>query len=426
MRMGGRVAAAIEILETIRRQNRPASQALHDWGTSHRFAGSGDRAAIGNLVYDSLRKYSSQAWRMDNDTANANIYATLLGQWNYSPEELNAIFVDDRFAPAPPESSWIGAWQTRNIRQAPGHVQAEIPAWCQHSFEQSLGESWIEEAAALAERPPLDLRVNSLKATREKVLKPLARYNAKPLDLLLHGIRIAPGERGARLPNVQAEAGYQKGWFEIQDAGSQLAAMLAGVKPGEQVLDYCAGAGGKTLAMSAAMENKGQIHAYDSEAVRLAPIHDRLKRAGARNVQVHRPDALLNDLAGKMDCVFVDAPCTGSGTWRRRPDAKWRLGENNLADRILQQDAVLANAARYVRPGGRLIYVTCSLLPEENTSRITAFLENNPDFTCAPFEHHLHVLCDNTHIRNISQAMLLMSPAKTGTDGFFAASMTKL
>ncbi|MEC9342421.1 MAG: RsmB/NOP family class I SAM-dependent RNA methyltransferase, partial [Pseudomonadota bacterium] len=314
MRLGGRASAAIEVLQDMEVRHRPASVALRDWGLSHRFAGAGDRAAIGNLVYDSLRRQASQAWRMDDGTPASIVAATLIGQWGHSPAELAAAFEGDRHAPAPLAPERMEAWQARDLAAAPEHVQGDVPPWCVPQLEAAFGTFWLPEAAALGDRPPLDLRVNTLKSNREKVARQLSRFGAEPTPHAPCGLRIAPGARAARLPNVQAEAGYQKGWFEIQDEGSQLAALASGAKPGEQVLDLCAGAGGKTLALSAMMENRGQVHAHDSDRTRLAPIHERLKRAGVRNAQVHASDADLSALAGRMDCVLVDAPCTGSGT----------------------------------------------------------------------------------------------------------------
>lgn len=425
MRLGGRMQAAIEVLSDLETRRRPASQALKDWGLSHRFAGSGDRAAIGNLVYDSLRKKASQSWRMNDDSPAALVHATLFGQWEFTPEQLTETLKEDRFAPEPITLAQISAWLDRNLTDAADHVRADIPQWCAPAFETVFGNDWVAQGVALAERPPLDLRANSLKAGREKVLKQLSRFKPRPSRFAPDGIRIPPGSGDARLPNVQAEAGYQKGWFEIQDEGSQLAALLAGAKPGEQVLDFCAGAGGKTLSLSAAMENRGQIHAYDADRNRLAPIHERIKRAGTRNAQVHNSGSDLSALVEKMDCVLVDAPCSGSGTWRRRPDAKWRLSEANLAERIAEQDAVLADAARFVAPGGRLIYVTCSLLPVENAERITRFLETNPQFQPVAAQDCLPALRADANLLSTDGSMLQLSPRATGTDGFFIATLMR-
>ncbi len=216
----------------------------------------------------------------------------------------------------------------------------------------------------------MDLRVNTLKSTREKVLRQLGRPDANPTHIARNGIRIESNKPFARQPNVQAEESFQKGRFEIQDEGSQIVGDLIFARPGESILDYCAGGVRKTLALAASMENKGQIHAYDSDKSRLAPIHDRLKRAGTRNVQTHAPNLDMSDLVGKMDKVVIDAPCTGSGTWCRRPDAKWRFDEKNLETRLQQQEEVLSEAAPFVKPGGHLVYITCSIFPEENENQV--------------------------------------------------------
>ena len=425
MRLGGRIQAAIEVLDDIAQRNRPASMALKDWGLSYRFAGGGDRSAIGNLVYDSLRRRASQAWRMDDDGSHSLVFATLAAQWGMTPDEIAGMLDGDRFAPPLPAVGRWQAWQERDLAMAPDHVRADIPQWCSGELEALLGEDWVAEAAALSARPPLDLRVNTLKSNRNKMLKQLAHTGAVAADCAPDGIRIAAGARDSRLPNVQAEAGYQKGWFEIQDEGSQIAAWLSRAMPGEQVLDYCAGGGGKTLAMAAMMENRGQIHAHDSDRNRLAPIHERIRRAGIRNVQVLVPGADHSALEGKMDCVLVDAPCTGSGTWRRRPDSKWRLSAENLGERMGEQDQVLAGAARFVRPGGRLIYVTCSILASENTRRAEAFAAANPGFGPLPLAAAMGQLCKNAQFTAVSDTMVVLSPLKSGTDGFFIAGFQR-
>jgi 16S rRNA (cytosine967-C5)-methyltransferase len=204
---------------------------------------------------------------------------------------------------------------------------------------------------------------------------------------------------------------------------------MVGAKPGEHVLDLCAGAGGKALALSAAMANKGQILATDSDRTRLAPIFERLKRAGTRNVQVREAGASLDDLAGRMDAVLIDAPCTGTGVWRRRPDAKWRLSERALSDRLAEQSALLSPAARYVKPGGRLVYVTCSLLPEENQDQVGAFLSASPAFRArSPADVAAGAGLSPAFadaVRSLPEGVIL-SPARTGTDGFFVAVMERI
>ncbi|MDQ0455350.1 RsmB/NOP family class I SAM-dependent RNA methyltransferase [Rhizobium paknamense] len=426
MRLGGRLSGAIDILADIETRRRPVADALKDWGLSHRFAGSGDRAAIGNIVYDALRMKLSHAFLLDDDSPAALAYGVLLRQWGYTPEALAAALEGDSFAPEPLGEARLAAFSSRSLADAPLFVQGDVPDWVEPSLEAAFGAGWLKEAQALCERPSLDLRANTLKSTRDKVIKALERSGAEPAPIAPNGIRIAPGEGPSRLPNVTAELAFQKGWFEVQDEGSQLVADLVEAGEGEQVLDFCAGGGGKTLAMAAAMNNKGQVHAFDADRKRLAPIIERLKRAGTHNVQVHdRPEA-LQKLEGRMDKVLVDAPCTGTGTWRRRPDTKWRLTPRNLQERIDQQAEALADAARHVRPGGELIYVTCSILPEENQNQIAAFVARHPEFSAVPLMPRWQARFGTAHKPVESETGgLTLSPGLTGTDGFFCARLQR-
>ncbi len=425
MRLGGRLAAAMEVLEDIERRHRPAADALKDWGLSHRFAGAGDRSAIGNIVYDALRRRRSAAWLLNEETPRALALGALMLEWGISADAVNAALEGDRFAPPPLSPEEMNLLQTRQLGDAPEPIRADCPEWCVPLFEQAFGDAWAGEAAALAERPPLDLRVNTLKSDRPKVLQALAKTGAAAAAIAPHGIRITPISGDGRHPNVQVEPAFQKGWFEVQDEGSQIVSDLALAKGATQVLDYCAGAGGKTLALSAAMENRGQIFAYDSEKGRLAPIFDRVKRAGTRNVQIVSPEQLAS-LENTMDLVLIDAPCTGSGTWRRRPDAKWRLTERQLEVRCKEQAAILEEARRYVKPGGRLVYITCSIFTAENGDQISSFLENNPDFK--PVDHG--GLWKERYPGHVEAAAILengimLTPARTGTDGFFFAQLER-
>ena len=427
MRLGGRMAAAIEVLSDLEQRKRPVADALKDWGLSHRFAGSGDRAAIGNIVYDALRKKLSHAYLMDSDGPQALVYAVIHRQWGIAADRLKTQLDGDRFAPDPLAADCASAFATRKLSQAELHVQADIPDWSQFAFEENFADEWLSEAQALSERPPLDLRVNMLKSTVEKTRKALSRSNPVPTELARNGLRIAAGEGPARLPNVTADAAFQKGWFEVQDEGSQVVSDLIFAREGEQVLDFCAGGGGKTLALSATMENKGQIHAYDIDRNRLAPIFDRLKRAGTRNVQVHEPDADLSNLAGRMDRVILDAPCTGSGTWRRRPDTKWKLTQKNLEERLDQQQEVLASSAPFVRPGGFLIYITCSVLPQENEAQVYGFCEDDGAFDVVSAGEVWQDLIGESPLKPWSADMktFTLTPASTHTDGFFFAVMQR-
>jgi len=427
MRLGGRLAAAIEVLEDMERRRRPAADALKDWGLSHRFAGSADRSAIGNIVYDALRRKRSAGWITGQDTPRGQAFGAVLLEWGQTPDALNAALQGDKFAPPALDERELETIAARNLDSAADAVRADCPDWCVPLLEAAYGADWVKEAAAMAARPPLDLRVNSLLSTQDKVLAELAEMRAAPAALAPHGVRIPPIDGSGRHPNVQAEPAFQKGWFEVQDEGSQIVAHLAEAEPGMRVLDFCAGAGGKTLELAAAMENTGQIFAHDADKARLAPIFDRLRRAEAKNVEVAAKRAELEPLVGSMDLVLVDAPCTGSGTWRRRPDAKWRLSAKQLAARQAEQASILDDASRFVKPGGRLVYITCSVFAEENDEQVRRFHSaREAEFAVA--DHAALVKRSFGHAENrmaVGSHGVSLSPARTRTDGFFFAGFER-
>jgi 16S rRNA (cytosine967-C5)-methyltransferase len=423
MRPGARQQAAMEILSSLEHQRRPAADAVKDWMGSHRFAGSKDRAEIGDLVFGALRWKQSSAWRMGKDTPRAWVWGALRWGFGWSAEAIEQSCHDDPHAPAPPTEAERTALAGATLDGAPAYVAGDYPEWLDASFARAFGAARAEEGASLAAPAPLDLRANTLKTTREKLIPALAespklREPPAPTPYAPDGVRI-PWAQGRTFP-WGAEQSFVKGWFEVQDEGSQLAALLCGAQPGMQVADVCAGGGGKTLALAALMQNKGQIFAHDIDGRRLAPLKARLDRAGARNVQIRAPARtrdVLADLVGRMDLVLVDAPCTGSGTWRRSPDSKWRLRANALAKRLEEQRAALALAAPLVKPGGRLVYVTCSVLPEENEDQVAAFAASS-GFSPEP----LPVSNAPAHARG---AGLQMTPLKTGCDGFFVAALRR-
>ncbi|KQT44532.1 MFS transporter [Aureimonas sp. Leaf454] len=430
MRLGGRIAAAVEILEDTSKRRRPVADALKDWGLAHRFAGSGDRAAIGNIVYDVLRAKRSLGWRMGDDSPRALVLAAIMDNRSLDGAGLAAALEGDRFAPTFPNEATLKRFAEADLSSAPDAVRADLPDWLAAEFAEALGEDWIAEAAALSARPPLDIRANALVATPGAVLCELSPFGAEPAGIAPDGIRIPPIAGDGRHPNVQVEPGFLKGAFEIQDEGSQIAARLVEAAPGETILDICAGAGGKTLALAAAMRGEGRVHAFDSDRQRLAPIYDRLKRAEATHVEVHGPRDDLSALSDAMDRVVVDAPCTGTGTFRRRPDAKWRLAQSAVEKRMGEQDQVLDSAARYVKRGGVLAYITCSLLARENRARIAAFLERHPDFKLGDAEGAWARVLPGAGPRYRAEAMaggsvLTLTPRLTGTDGFFFARLER-
>ena len=428
MKQGGQIQAAIEVLTEVLERHRPVSEALKDWGRAHRFAGSGDRAAIGNLVYDVMRRKSEFAWVMGSETPRALALACHAIGWGRGIDGLKAAMTDDPHAPpalAPEEEAALA----RDISAMPQEVAANMPGWLWTEFQEAFEDEALAEARAFCERPPVDIRVNTLKADREKVMKALSQFRPKPGNISPVSIRFAAENHpAARTPNVQATPAFEKGWFEVQDEGSQIVSLLAFARPGQKVLDYCAGAGGKSLAMAASMENRGQIYAYDSEASRLALAMPRLKRAGTRNVQVREPrPGCLSDLEGRMDLVVVDAPCTGTGTWRRRPEIKWKLSPENLAERREEQSQVLEEAKFFPKVGGYLVYITCSVLFKENEAQIYRFVEENPNFELVSAGEVWQDTFgfDKPKPWSNDLATVTLTPASTATDGFFLAVLER-
>jgi 16S rRNA (cytosine967-C5)-methyltransferase len=429
MTPGARIAAAIEILGDIESRHRPASDALKDWGLSHRFAGSNDRAALASLVYDALRCRASAAFIMRDETPRGLMLGALRLTRGEAKDAIAALCTGEAHAPAPLSPREEDRLTSASFDGAPAYVRGNFPEWLAPSLAAVFGDDAVAEGEALAARAPLDLRVNTLKATREKVQAALAHLNAEPTPLSPVGLRLPLLPEG-RNPSLAGEPTYIKGLVEIQDEGSQIAALFCAAKAGEQVLDLCAGGGGKSLALAAQMENRGQIYATDRDAARLKGIYPRLDRAGTRNIQLRSPrrgSDVLGDLAGHCDLVLIDAPCTGTGVWRRNPDAKWRIRPGALEQRMKEQDQILAKSAEFVKAGGRIIYVTCSLLKEENEDRLAHFLENHADF--APIE--AGELAEAAGLQDLARFAsklgpgLRLTPLSAGTDGFFISGMRR-
>ncbi len=438
MRFGGRIQAAIEVLEDVIERRTPAAHALRDWGKAHRFAGSKDRACIGGIVFDALRRKSSTLWRMglegeaatEPGSARALVLGTLVWGWDETTDSLTATFTEDDHAPAALTKDEVASLQgERDLNMAPDWIRADIPEWIWPAFTNNFGDNAVAEGQAMLARPPLDLRVNALKGDRKAALAKLKDIGGAAAKLSPMGVRIKAGTKLDRLPNIQSDPIFLMGEVEIQDEGSQIVSMMVDAKPGETVLDYCAGGGGKTLALAADMNNEGKIYAFDIDKRRLAPLYARAQRAGATNVEVMQPpQASLKKLRGSMDRVLVDAPCTGSGTWRRHPDAKWRLSLSTLELRMAEQKTVLDQAKQYVRPDGLLIYVTCSLFAEENEGQVYAFLEDNKEFELLSAGEVWEDRIGTKKSMPWSEdgCTLTMTPASTNTDGFYLAVMRKI
>ncbi len=435
MTPAGRLAAAIEVLTEVEARHRPVRLALKAWGDGARYAGSKDRAFVSGLVLDALRKRRSLAWRVGSDTPRAAALGVLAFEWGWSADDVAVAAAGEPHGPgALTEAEAAALAQPRTLDDAPPAVRGDYPDWLDASLARVFGDARAEEGAALARRAPVDLRANRLKGAAGRVLKALEPFGAEPSGVLVDALRIPAPKAAERAAPVESEPEFAKGWFEVQDLGSQIAAAAAGEVKNHQVLDLCAGGGGKTLALGAAMGATGQIYAYDRDAKRLSEVVTRGQRAGVRNLQTRSPrrPGALDDLEGRMDLVFVDAPCTGSGVWRRHPDAKWRLTEAQLERRVAEQKEVLAEARRMCRPGGRIVYVTCSLLAEENEDQIQAFLGEAQEFHALPALAAVQASglatpegLEALRPRITPAGFLRLSPRSGGADGFFVAVLER-
>ncbi|MBI1366842.1 MAG: MFS transporter [Alphaproteobacteria bacterium] len=437
MQTAGRLSAAIAILEDFDRRSTPIKTAIADWSRGARFAGAKDRAWISGLCLDVLRRRNSLAAAMGDKSPRAGALAALRFLWKTPLEELAAIAAETPYGPGPlneDEREKLGGDSLAAIAAEAAPVAGDFPEWLAPLMARAFGAETAREAQALAARADIDLRINTLKTEPEKALAALRPVHGEAAGLLTTAARIPAPDPSMRAPAVTVIPAFSKGWVEVQDLGSQIAAAAAGDVKGAQALDLCAGGGGKTLALAALMANTGQIYAYDHDARRLRPLYDRAKRAGVRNLQIRNPVAgeTLEDLKARMDLVFIDAPCTGSGTWRRHPDSKWRLKPAQLERRIGEQDAVLAEGAEYVKAGGRLIYVTCSVFKEENEDRLDAFLAARPEFgrACA-----LEAVAASGLLTEAGRAVLercrtpegalRLTPLRAHCDGFFIAVLKR-
>lgn len=388
MTPSARLQAAIELLDAIvaaaRDQGPAADTLIASYFKTRRYAGSGDRRAIRELVYQAIRRGGERP-----ESGRAAILGLAEDQ-----TELLTLFDGSPRGPGPIEAG---------ERSAP---DSAVPAWLAPKLAHV-------DTAALLERAPLDLRVNTLKATREEVLAGLP--GAQPTRFAPNGVRIAE-------PIViEQHPLWRDGKVEVQDEGSQLIALACRARPGETVIDLCAGAGGKTLALAADMRGKGRLIASDSDRRRLSQLPARAERAGAANIESRLLDTgreaeAFADLIDTADCVLVDAPCSGTGTWRRNPEARWRLTPERLGRLTVLQARLSDLAATLVRPGGRLIYAVCSLLDEEGAGQADRFAAAHPGWTAVrPFDEPGTVRGEG----------VLLSPGADGTDGFFVASFTR-
>ncbi|QTC92094.1 RsmB/NOP family class I SAM-dependent RNA methyltransferase [Brevundimonas goettingensis] len=467
MTPAARLAAAASVLDSIAQGRQPAEAVLKAWGTENRYAGSKDRRAVADRVYRVLRARGRLVWAMGGrEDGRALVIGSLSLIDGLSLEEIEALHMGDGYGPKP-LSKQERSRLTATTDELPGWVAAGLPEFVMEDFKSTYGDGWAEEAKALmVPRAPIDLRVNAAKATVADVEAELRAAGLEPqrTPWSAWGLRLSAEPP----PNVQALEAFKAGRIEIQDEGSQIICWLAGVEPGMTVVDYCAGGGGKTLGLAMQMRaatglqptapeepakvwtptgwveapkgkaatvvrTDGKLVAYDVVQKRLDNIKPRLQRAGvaAELHQLGPNGGGVEDMVGQADVVLVDAPCTGSGTWRRRPEDAWRLTPEDVDRMQGLQTAIVARAAKLLKPGGRLVYATCSMLTAENEVSVAAFEEDHPGFRPVAIAEALN----NANFTEAGREKLAelatgghrlrLSPATAGTDGFFAAVYEK-
>jgi len=422
MTPSARCQAAIELLETIESSPRPADAILQSYFRKRRYAGGGDRRAIRSLVYAVLRNRAQLDWWCRRTgaalTARQRILAAVCFRiaWEDVPPE--AAFSGDRYGAQAidnAEGLQIETWlhETLAHPEQPHDVRLNYPAWLNGAFSAELGPNLDAELQALNREATVDLRVNTLKSDRDAVIQMLSAHGmtAFPMQFAPNGVRL-----GERRPFRHLEM-FKDGLFEPQDEASQMAVELVGAAPGDNILDLCAGGGGKALALAATMENRGRIVLHDVDEKRLVDAERRLERAGVTIFERYEKNCDIND---EFDIVMIDAPCSGSGVWRRNPETKWRLTPAFLKKQIETQASLLADAARLVRPGGRLAYMTCSVLAAENLAQVETFkMQNASTFKNIPISKEKSRIKGLLHQEG--QETLLLTPWAHQTDGFFVA-----
>lgn len=399
MTPGARLAAAAEVLAEIFARKAAADRTLAGWGKAHRFAGSKDRAAIAERVYACLRRRNECAFAMNDETPRALVIGSLAVVDALDLGRIEALATDGTHSLGAVTASERERLQTARRATDPW-IALNYPQWLHDDIASAFGANLEREMKALNTRAPLDLRVNTLKANRDAVI---AELNAEGLTATARptptAIRLA--DENAK---VTAHPAYNEGRVEVQDEASQRAVLLAAARPGDTVIDLAAGAGGKALALAAAMGNKGRILACDIEPGRLRHMEPRIIRAGASIVEIVGDPyggAVVSAKGEGADLVFVDAPCSGTGTWRRNPEAKWTLDRERLASYSAAQIKLLDRAAELTKPGGRIVYAVCSVLPAEGEAQVKAFAARHPTWQVVSTQS--------------------LTPARDETDGFFVA-----
>ncbi|KXB30960.1 SAM-dependent methyltransferase [Dechloromonas denitrificans] len=408
-------AHAEAVLGQLLRFDHPADAVVSRYFREHRQLGHADRAFVAETVFAVLRRGRSLEARCGEPISDRRLLLVALAVTRgWSQRELAPVLRAN-------EEEWLAAAKAKPEADLAPAVRCDLPDWLYNRLEAQFGaEETLKLAQAVNLPAPLDLRVNTLKTSREALLERLADEGISAVAGPLSPTAVRLREK----PALAKHALFLEGAFEVQDEGSQLLGYLLEPKRGEAVVDFCAGAGGKTLLLGALMKNTGRLYAFDVSDKRLAKLKPRLARSGLSNVHParieHERDTKIKRLAGKVDRVLVDAPCSGLGTLRRNPDLKWRQSEESVAELTVKQAAILDAAAKMVRPGGRVVYATCSLLTAENDAIVDAFLASHPDFTLTPASAVLA-----KHGIALDGDLLRLLPHQHNTDGFFAAVLDK-
>ncbi len=407
-----------DLLRAVLKLDAPADGIVSAFFRQHRALGHRERHVLAETTYAVLRRRLLFQHLAQSGAGPLERRLALLG-WAGGASLLKA-------AATPAEQDWLARAQAIDVATLPEKLRHNLPDWVAEPLKRTLGDEGFWALVASLEQPaPLDLRVNTLRAKRDEAQAALAAAGiaAEPTPYSPWGLRIA-GK-----PALQRLELFTRGDVEVQDEGSQLLALLTEARRGEMVVDFCAGAGGKTLALGAMMRNTGRLYAFDVSGHRLDALKPRLARSGLSNVYpaqiAHERDERVKRLAGKIDRVLVDAPCSGLGTLRRNPDLKWRQSPAAIVELRAKQDAILASAARLVRPGGRLVYATCSLLEAENESVVEAFSTAHPGFEPLPVQAVLERAGVADAAAPTHGPALRLWPHLHATDGFFAAIWQK-
>lgn len=426
MRPCAHLAASIEILESVLENKQPVDRIVTDYFKKRRYAGSKDRRAITDRLFRVLRSRAKLDYLAGIAQLQANARTLCLLDGLRFSEPVETLFDGSDYGPAPlgeAEKSAAAVVAEVDLESAPECVRLEYPAWLEADLKRSLGANFDSVMTALNEEAPLDLRVNTLAGTLSDARTCLDEQKIETLPCSLSPIGLRC-EKKVKLGGIQA---YKTGLVDVQDEGSQLIALLSEAKGSELVMDFCAGAGGKTLAMAAEMANQGTLYALDIAAKRLFKMKPRLERANVKNVYLQpikgALDPWLKPFENRVDRLLIDAPCSGIGAWRRSPESRWKLSHEHLQDMIARQKSILKTAAELVKPEGRLIYATCSLLKSENDDQIAAFLKENARFRLVRvqqvWDRVLSTPCPT------DQETLTLRPDLHGTDGFFCAILEK-